>query len=353
MNNEMSGVDHSRQLIEEAEQTLRAIQYGTVDAFVVEEPEGHRVYTLEGSDLPYSSLVEKIQQGAAMLDAHGCIVYCNLSLAQLLDVPRETVIGRVLRDFIAAEDRPAYERFLRQNHIGSSEGEMSLQLADGNLVSASFSFSLLSGDKSATGVLITDLTSQKQHMELASRLRTANRKLREAQAELVHINPVMTMGKLVASIVHEVKQPLATIVNKANAGICLLATQSPDFEEVQQALGDIAEQGRMVGDVISRIRAQVKKAEPAKAEVDINQSIQERSRRSQDVQSWKQLYRAAVLETNMELIPRRILEARKAAAERAVHMIGEASDDEPELQDLVYASAVLIELNRRWQSGRH
>ena len=111
--------------------------------------------------------------------------------------------------------------------------------------------------------------------------------------------------------------------------------------------------GQFAGDVISRIRAQVKKAEPAKAEVDINQSIQERDRRSQDVQSWKQLYRAAILETNMELVPRRILEARKAAGERAVHLIREASDDEPELQDLVYASVVLNELNRRCQSGRH
>jgi C4-dicarboxylate-specific signal transduction histidine kinase len=184
-------------------------------------------------------------------------------------------------------------------------------------------------------------------------LEAANRKLREAQAELAHINRVMTMGELTASIAHEVKQPLAAIVNKANAGIRFLATQSPDLEEVQQALVDIAEQGRMAGDVISRIRAQVKKEEPAKAEVDINQSIQERDRRSQDVQSWKQLYRAAILETNMELVPRRILEARKAAGERAVHLIREASDDEPELQDLVYASVVLNELNRRCQSGRH
>jgi C4-dicarboxylate-specific signal transduction histidine kinase len=184
-------------------------------------------------------------------------------------------------------------------------------------------------------------------------LEAANRKLREAQAELAHINRVVTMGELTASIAHEVKQPLAAIVNKANAGIRFLATQSPDLEEVQQALVDIAEQGRMAGDVISRIRAQVKKAEPAKAEVDINQSIQERDRRSQDVQSWKQLYRAAILETNMELVPRRILEARKAAGERAVHLIREASDDEPELQDLVYASVVLNELNRRCQSGRH
>src|SRR4051812_27273096 len=75
--------------LEDAEETLRAIRYGTVDAFVVQEAEGHRVYTLEGSDLPYSTLVERMQQGAAMLDTHGCIVYCNLSLAQLLGMPRE------------------------------------------------------------------------------------------------------------------------------------------------------------------------------------------------------------------------------------------------------------------------
>jgi C4-dicarboxylate-specific signal transduction histidine kinase len=183
-----------------------------------------------------------------------------------------------------------------------------------------------------------------QHTE---ELETANRRLREAQAELAHIHLVMTMGEWTTSIAHEVEQPLAAIVNKANAGIRFLRTQLPDLEEVQQALVDIAEQGTMAGDVISRIRAQVKRAEPAKAEVDINQSIQERDRRSQNVQSWKQLYRAAVRETSMELVPRRIVEARKAAAERAVHLIREASDDEPELQDLVYASVVLNELNRK------
>jgi signal transduction histidine kinase len=163
----------------------------------------------------------------------------------------------------------------------------------------------------------------------------------------------MTMGELTASIAHEVKQPLAAIVKKANAGIRFLATQSPDLQEVQQALVDIAEQGRMAGEVISRIRTQVKTAEPAKAAVDISQSMRDRDRRSQDVQSWKELYRTAVLETDMELVPRRILEARKAAGERAVQLIRGASDDEPELQDLVFASVVLNELNREFQSGRH
>ena len=186
MSNELPEFVSSRQLMEEAEQTLRAIQYGTVDAFVVEEPEGHRVYTLEGSDLPYSTLVEKMQQGAAMLDARGCVVYCNLSLAQLLGVPRETAIGRLLLDFVAAEDRSAYQRLLQENQTESNEGEIRLLLADGSIVPTNFSFSLLSRDKSATGVLITDLTSQKQQMEFAQRLQSMQDEERRRLARELH-----------------------------------------------------------------------------------------------------------------------------------------------------------------------
>jgi hypothetical protein len=75
--------------------------------------------------------------------------------------------------------------------------------------------------------------------------------------------------------------------------------------------------------------------------------------RSQATQLWKQLFRAAVLETNIDLISRRVLEARKAAGERAMHLIREAELDEPELQDLVYASGVLDELKREYTSARH
>jgi hypothetical protein len=78
--------------------------------------------------------------------------------------------------------------------------------------------------------------------------------------------------------------------------------------------------------------------------------MNECDRRTQVVQAWKQFYRAAVLETNMELIPRRILEARKAAGERVVQLVRQAADDEAELQDLVYASVVLSDLNREYQS---
>src|SRR4051812_6088466 len=182
--------------LDEAEQTLHAIHYGTVDAFVVEGPEGKRVYTLEGSDLPYSTLVERMQQGAAILDAHGCIVYCNLSLAQLIGGRRESVIGRALQDFIPIADQFSYQNLLQQAHIGSSDGEINLCLSDASLIPANFSFSLLSQAKSTIGVLITDLTSQKQQMEFTSRLQSVQDEERRRIARELHDS----VGQLLAVI---------------------------------------------------------------------------------------------------------------------------------------------------------
>jgi hypothetical protein len=81
--------------------------------------------------------------------------------------------------------------------------------------------------------------------------------------------------------------------------------------------------------------------------------VNESDARAQDAQLWKHLYKAAVLETNMELVPRRVLEARKAAGQRALHLIREAAVNETELLDLAYASRVLDELNRKCESGGH
>ena len=184
------------QMMEEAEQTLRAIQYGTVDAFVVEEPEGHRVYTLESADLPYSDLVERMQQGAAMLDPTGCVIYCNLSLAKLLGLSRDAVIGHRLQEFLDPEDDATCKKLLQETQVGSSEGEMQLRLAGGDFIPANFSFSILSRDKAAIGVLITDLTMQRQQIEFALRLQNLQDEERKRIARELHDS----VGQLLAAV---------------------------------------------------------------------------------------------------------------------------------------------------------
>jgi signal transduction histidine kinase len=112
-------------------------------------------------------------------------------------------------------------------------------------------------------------------VERTTQLMRASEALREAQAELAHVNRVTTMGQLAASITHEVNQPLAGMVTNAGAGLRWLDAQPPNLEEVRQALSRIIKDGERASDVIGRIRALIQKAPPRQDGVEINEAIRE------------------------------------------------------------------------------
>jgi C4-dicarboxylate-specific signal transduction histidine kinase len=99
--------------------------------------------------------------------------------------------------------------------------------------------------------------------------------LRAAQAELAHVNRVVTMGQLTASIAHEVNQPIAAAVTNAQAGLRWLAARPPDLEEARQTLVRIIEGGQRAGEVIARIRSLVKKAPGREDRLDLNEAIRD------------------------------------------------------------------------------
>jgi signal transduction histidine kinase len=95
------------------------------------------------------------------------------------------------------------------------------------------------------------------------------------QMGLVERLRLTTMGEMAASIAHELNQPLAGMVTNANASLRWLAGESPNLAEAREAAGRIVRDGTRAGDVIARLRALFKKADPAKDPVDINQAIEE------------------------------------------------------------------------------
>ncbi len=171
--------------LREAEETIHAIRSGGVDAFVVEEMQGRRVYTLEGADRPYRILVEHMQQGALTLDAGGVIIYSNLRLADLLGVPHEKLIGAALGAFVPRREHAVYDDLLRAGLIGTSQGEVDLLRADGARVPVFLTLNALPADTgAAVGVLVTDLTAQK-HRETLDAAHTAVRDSEERYRTLV------------------------------------------------------------------------------------------------------------------------------------------------------------------------
>jgi C4-dicarboxylate-specific signal transduction histidine kinase len=121
-----------------------------------------------------------------------------------------------------------------------------------------------SGDVEFVGTVM-DIT-ERRHAEEA---------LRDTQAELARVARLTTMGQLVASIAHEINQPLAGVVTNGNAGLRWLNRDKPDLDEARNALSRIVSDGTRAGEVIRGLRALAKKSGPQLTKLDINDAIRE------------------------------------------------------------------------------
>lgn len=86
-------VKHLRERLEIAEETLRAITEGEVDALVISGQNGEQIFTLESADYPYRRFVEEMKEGAVTVNSEGMILYCNQRLMSWLNYPLEKIIG--------------------------------------------------------------------------------------------------------------------------------------------------------------------------------------------------------------------------------------------------------------------
>jgi len=143
---------------------------------------------------------------------------------------------------------------------------------DGSRVPVIVGLATFDGNRTEGVAFVLDLTERKQAEE---NFRESERRYREVQTELAHANRVSTMGQLVASIAHEVNQPIAATLTNAQAATRWLGAQPPNVDEAVQALGRIVKDANRAGDVLGRIRGMIKKAPPRKAPVDINAAIRE------------------------------------------------------------------------------
>jgi NO-binding membrane sensor protein with MHYT domain len=108
-----------------------------------------------------------------------------------------------------------------------------------------------------------------------SEQRRAEEAVRQAQADLAHVNRVTTMGELTASLAHEVNQPIAAAVANASACLHWLAAQPPNLEEARAAAMNVVKDGTRAAEIISHIRLLFKKANPQRKLVDLNEVIRE------------------------------------------------------------------------------
>jgi len=86
---------------------------------------------------------------------------------------------------------------------------------------------------------------------------------------------VTTMGELMASLAHEVNQPIAAAVTDSNTGLRWLTRDRPDVEEAREAALRVVKDATRAAEIIKRIRLLFKKSAPERELVDVNEVIRE------------------------------------------------------------------------------
>jgi len=105
--------------------------------------------------------------------------------------------------------------------------------------------------------------------------RAERERLRQAQADLAHINRVTTMGELTASLAHEIKQPITAARTDAKTCLRWIERDYPDVEEAREAASRMVKDVTRAADIINSISLLFKKDAAQREFVDVNELIRE------------------------------------------------------------------------------
>jgi PAS domain S-box-containing protein len=263
-----------------ASQAAISLDHARLYADLIQENNDRRKAeeALRASEERWSLLAENTSAGIALTAPNGRFIAANLALQKMLDYTEDELRARAISDISYEEDRAATVARLAEAEKGQPRAyrlEKRYLRKDGRVMWADVSSVFVPASGSGSGffsVVIVDITKRKRAEE---ELNQKEISLREAQNELAHVSRVTTMGELAASIAHEVNQPLAAIVNNANASLRWMASDSPNLVEARDAMRRIVRDGIRAGDVISRMRALLNRASAVKEPVGMNEVIQE------------------------------------------------------------------------------
>jgi GAF domain-containing protein len=103
----------------------------------------------------------------------------------------------------------------------------------------------------------------------------AERREKEAQAQVAHASRVATMGVFASSLVHELTQPIAASLANAESAAELLAAPAPDIDELRSTVADIVADDRRSGELIQQLRRFLRRGEATRTEIDPREAVRQ------------------------------------------------------------------------------
>ena len=214
-------------------------------------------------------LVDANVLGICIWHLEGAIVEANDTFLHMLQYGREDIVSGRLRwtDLTPAEWREQDECAVAElRSTGTFQPfEKEYFRKDGSRIPVLIGGALFEESSDEGVAFVLDLTERKR----------AEEALHKLGSDFAHMNRISIMGELAASLSHEITQPIASARNNARAAQNFLDMQPPDLGEIREAVACVVGDVDRAGDIIDRIREQIKKAPPRKQRCDLNGAINE------------------------------------------------------------------------------
>lgn len=210
----------------EAEETLRAIREGEIDAVVIKGGATEQVFTLEGGGHSYRTFMEAMDIGAAAFDADGQLLYANQALCKLLDRPAGELSGQALLGVLDAVNQTTFRRLLTQALKERQSAEIHLRIGDTDrsflLTGAPIDFGVVNG----VAITFTDISEREQTA-------AAKESERLARSVLASANEAVIVCDRAGIVTH---------INAAAERICAETPVGKQFEQaIELTFADAAE----------------------------------------------------------------------------------------------------------------
>lgn len=197
-------VEELRRRLEEAEDTLRAIREGEVDALMVRNPRREdEVFTLEG-DASYYDFMEAMNLGAAAFDETNKLLYVNKALRELFHLPPENIEASHLHDALDEGARVAVTALMSEAQEGNKTNEIGVIVNGSELRMLVSAAPLRLGANRGIALTFTDITAKVRAAAAEASERAAHSIIASANEAVVvcDVNGVITHANAAVAAIH-------------------------------------------------------------------------------------------------------------------------------------------------------
>ncbi|MEJ2115201.1 MAG: PAS domain S-box protein [Gammaproteobacteria bacterium] len=226
----------------------------------------------------FQLIFENAPIGIAVLDLEGNYVNVNPSLCDILGYSKPELLKFSYKDITHPDDIVISGNFLHKLLKGDFSGfsiEKRYIRKDRKVINVALSVALvhesvfLAHNKMGKPALLIS------HIQDVTEEAMAEEKSKALQEQLAHLDRIGMMGEMAAGIAHEINQPLTAIDSYAQAALRRIKDKSLNLNKIQELLEKISKASARTSDVISHMRAMVKRKSNQHERCNINILIEE------------------------------------------------------------------------------